>query len=80
VCRGVEMPRTGYARAVPIEIQPEPPEEVRAALTRLLDSALDARETASAWWIEGVRENVEDGAGYGDAVAPPRSSRGATRA
>ena len=63
-----------------VEIQPEPPEEIREALTRLLDAELDSSATPSAWWLEGLRESVEDPVDYGASVAPPRSSGGATRA
>ncbi len=70
--RGLHMPRTGYARAVAIEIQPEPPEEIREALTHLLDAELNRRGAPSAWWLEGLRESVADGGGYGETVAPPR--------
>jgi hypothetical protein len=65
---------------VPVQIQPEPPEEIRAALVRLLAAEVEGRGSASPWWLEGLRESVEDAAGYGETAAPPRRSRGATPA
>jgi hypothetical protein len=44
-----------------LEITPEPPPEEREALERALARLLaePARER-SAWWREGVRENLDD--------------------
>jgi hypothetical protein len=63
-----------------VEIQPEPPEEIREALTRLLDAELDRSATPSAWWLEGLHEGIEDAVDYGASVATPRSNRGGKRA
>jgi hypothetical protein len=63
----------------PVLIEPEPPPEVRDALARLLDRERNPRRTPSAWWLEGLRESIDEDV-YSETVAPPRSSRGATRA
>jgi hypothetical protein len=63
----------------PVRIEPEPPQEVRDALVRVLDRDIHPRRAPSAWWLEGVRESVDEDV-YNETVAPPGSSRGATRA
>jgi len=55
------MARRGYSRLVPLELVPEPPEDVRAALDRLLEWELAREEAPSAWWLAGIEEAVGDG-------------------
>jgi hypothetical protein len=44
---------------MPLEIRPEPPPEEREALERALARLLeDPVEPRSAWWREGMRENL----------------------
>jgi hypothetical protein len=58
-----------------VEISPEPSENERKAILKALE--LEAEETAapSPWQAAGLGPEDEDQAG-----APPRQSRGATRA
>jgi hypothetical protein len=47
--------------AVKPEIRPEPPPGEREALDEALARLLAERpEPRSAWWAEGVRENLDD--------------------
>jgi hypothetical protein len=43
-----------------VEITPEPPDYVGEALIRALERHFDRAPAASAWWVAGVRESVED--------------------
>ena len=44
---------------MPLEIRPEPSPEEREALERALARLLEEpAETRSAWWREGMRENL----------------------
>jgi hypothetical protein len=66
---------------VEIEIRPEPDdrEVVLAAVEAVLSANGAPPAYRSTWRSSGICENVEDGAGQGDAVRPRRSP-GATRA
>lgn len=64
-----------------VQITPEPEdrETVLAVVEELLSADGVPAAYRSRWRELGVRENVEDGAGQGEAVRP-RSKPGATRA
>jgi hypothetical protein len=54
-----------YAALVDVEITPEPSREERAAIiVALRELAQDPRPAGcgSAWWADGVRDNLEDAA------------------
>jgi hypothetical protein len=56
---------------VEFEITPEPPPELAEALRAALARALSEREEAeSAWWREGVRENLTEAPGEPPDATP----------
>jgi hypothetical protein len=44
---------------VEIELSPEPPEEVAAAVAETVAQALAADGDPGAWWRAGLQENLE---------------------
>jgi hypothetical protein len=66
------------ARAVDVEITPEPTEDERRAIFEALEKEGAAAAAPSAWRRAGLGPGPEDEADQ--AVAPPRQRRGATRA
>jgi hypothetical protein len=63
---------------VAVEISPEPSEEERRAILTALEAETRAVEPPAPWRRAGLGPGPEDE--NDQAVAPPRQSRGATRA
>jgi hypothetical protein len=61
-------------RRMALEITPEPSEEERKAILKALDLEANENASPSPWQAAGL------GPEEGQAGAPPRQSRGATRA
>lgn len=41
-----------------VQIRPEPPDDVREALERVVERALAEDAAPSEWWLSGIRESV----------------------
>jgi hypothetical protein len=52
--------RKGDMEKMFVELTPEPPEELRAALVQLLERELTSAAQPSAWWTAGAREGFEN--------------------
>jgi hypothetical protein len=61
-----------------VEITPEPTEEERAAILRALEQERTQLDPPTPWHRAGLGPGPEEE--EDQAVAPPRQSRGATRA
>jgi hypothetical protein len=65
---------------VDVEISPEPSEKERQAILGALAAEARAAEPPSPWRQAGLGPGPEEEEEENQAVAPPRQSRGATRA
>ena len=60
-----------------VELSPEQPDEVAAAIAAALASPAPK---ADPWWLAGLEESLATPDAYGEAAGRPRSTRGADRA
>lgn len=58
------MGECGSLASMELDVRPDPPEDVRAALAAALDDDADGAPT-SPWWRAGIEESVGDAGAFG---------------